>query len=153
MLLPLKSFHHISITFSWQLDGVVNTISFFKTHVHTNVMEMWWESHDCMDISLSTIVEHMISSNCHKNVMGMWCQEKNNMQIEILVFQNYSFFSSESPPVNNFINISNNLTCFYKIFAIKMKHFVDNINKQYLKILLNLVTLLVCYCLLVPLSD
>ena len=80
-------------------------------------------------------------------------KKKNNMQIEILVFQNYSFFSSESPPVNNFINISNNLTCFYKIFAIKMKHFVDNINKQYSNILLNLVTLLVCYCFLASLSD
>ena len=95
----------------------------------------------------------MISSNCHKNVMGMWCQEKNNVQIEILVFQNYSFSSGKSQPVNNFINIVNDLTCFYKIFAIKMKHFVDNINKQYSNILLNLVTLLVCYCFLASLSD
>ena len=63
------------------------------------------------------------------------------------------FFLVKTPPVMNLIIFLNNFTCFYKIFTFKIKHFVDNVYPQYLKILLHMVTLLVCYCFLVPLSD
>ena len=36
--------HHISITFLWQFDGIIHSAIFFKSHFHTNVMKMWWNS-------------------------------------------------------------------------------------------------------------
>ena len=75
------------------------------------------------------------------------------MQIEISIFQNNPFYSSQPPPVRIEIIILTNFTCFYKIFTIKMKDFVDSAYLQYLKILLNMVTLLVCYCSLVTVYD
>ena len=122
------------------------------------IFNAWWLFHHIFITMvwkwvLKNIVECVIPSNSHKNVMDMWCQEKNKMQIEISIFQNNSFFSIEPPPINNLMIFLNDLTCFYKIFTIKMKHFVDYLYPKYLNILLNLVTLLVCYCFLVPLSD
>ena len=38
------SWHHISITFLWQFDGIIHSAIFFKTHFHTIVMKMWWNS-------------------------------------------------------------------------------------------------------------
>ena len=126
--------------------------------VHFWIFSTWWLFHHIFITIvwkwvLKNIVECIIPSNCYKNVMDMWCQEKNKMQIEISIFQNNLFFSIEPPPINNLIIFLNDLTWFYNILTIKMKHFVDNLCPKYLNILLNLVTLLVCYCFLVPLSD
>ena len=143
-------FHHISITLvlTWVLKN--DMVSTTPSNCHGNVMDRvlifssWWLFHH---ISITMV------SNCHKNVMEMWCQEKNNMQIEISIFQNNPFYSSQPPPVRIEIIILTNFTCFYKIFTIKMKDFVDSVYLQYLKILLNMVTPLVCYCSLVTVYD